>query len=346
MRFNFLILATVVLFSSCCLADSPTGKVILKELNIRDAEIKSLENGEVLTKLGSEYEQSKRELAIDSTILIKKPLSVLWEESEDATTLIPGKLILSSSEVTSEADFASLEFTTEEAEEAALVLKAKHNDDLNLGEHDLAIIQKVKAQRNGRSDIELASEAMRQILTGRYRDYMARGLQGVEPYVRKRNKSVSAGHELKLSNEQLIAVDKHFPAYFDTLVNFPASAGCCEHRFMWMKAKVRSRPTWILIHRILLSSDEAVLLTERHFYVSHTLNSLQLTLGWLPYGEDHQDTYLGIATSASSDYLTGFVGKMIRILGANKGAEMVGDVLVDIRDDLEAGNSLKEKYKD
>ena len=36
---------------------------------------------------------------------------------------------------------------------------------------------------------------------------------------------------------------------------------------------------------------------------------------------------------------------MIRVLGANKGAEMVGEVLVEIRDDLEAGVDPKDQYE-
>jgi len=55
-RLILLISSTVFLFSSACLAETPTGKEILKGLNVQDAEIKSLENGEVLTKLASEYE--------------------------------------------------------------------------------------------------------------------------------------------------------------------------------------------------------------------------------------------------------------------------------------------------
>jgi hypothetical protein len=339
MLYKFIVLLLGVSVSLVCLAASPTGEAVLKDLNMPEAEIRSLQSGEVVTRLASEYEKSKRELAIDATIVIDKPLDILLEQAEDSITLVPDKIVLSSAEITSEADFAAAGFTAGEADEAVRVLKAKRNDALNLGERDLAIIQKVKGQRNGRSDLDLASEAIRQVLTGRYRDYMTSGLEGVEPYVRKRD-SVSAGQELKLSNEQLLAVDKYYPDYFDTLVNFPGSAECCDHRFMWMKAKVRGRPTFILIHRILLASDEAVILTERHFYVSHTLNSLQLTLAWLPYGEHGDDTYLGIATSANSDYLTGFVGKLIRSLGANKGAEMMGDILVDIREDLEAGRPI------
>lgn len=326
-------------------AASADGKSLVGELNLSGKDVQKLESGEVLTKLASEYEQSPRELAIDATVLIRKPLNELASESEDDITLVPGKLILDSSEVLGEDDFAGVDFAPEEAEEAREWLNAGYGDDLNLGFEDLAIIERVRSNRGGRSDVELGSEAARQVLLHRYRQYVQGGLESIEPYARSRKKSVSAGDELRLSNETLQLIAKHFPDYYATLVDFPASADCCEHRFMWLKAKVRSRPTFILIHRILLETDEVVLLTERHFYVSHTLNSLQLTLGWLPWETGDDSTYLGIVTSANSDYLTGFVGKMIRVLGANKGAEMVGGVLSDIRDDLEAGVDPSDKYE-
>lgn len=333
-------------FYSHQVAASPTGEAILKGLNMREAEIRSLENGEVVTKLASEYEQSKRELAIDATVLINKPLDVLVEESEDDLTLIPGKMILDSREVFGEADFDSVGFSPDELEEARAFLKAGRNDKLNLGMTDLDIVQAVKQQAAGRGEIELASEIVRKILARRYREYKKSGLAGIEPYVRKgKGKTVSVGHELKLSNEQLFGIDQYFPEYLETLVHFPRGADCCEHRFMWMKAKVNKRPTFILIHRIVLDADQAVLLTERHFYISNSLNSLQLTLGWLPYSDASDSTYLGIATSANSDYLTGLTGKLIRTLGANKGAKMIGGVLEDIRDDLEAGRSPKEGHE-
>lgn len=326
-----------LLFACQLQAETPLGKTLLEGLDVDQKEITELESGEVLTKLASEYEQSPRELAIDATVIINRPLQELIEESEDAITLVPGKLILDSGELRGEADFHLVGFSEDEAEEAARWLNAEPGDELNLGERDLDIIAALKARREGRSDLELASECVRQVLARRYQDYLEGGLPAIEPYTRGRAKRVSAGAELKLSNEQLFAVDEYFPDYYDSLVNFPEDSACCEHRFMWMKARVRKRPTFILMHRIVQEPENAVLLTERHFYVSHTLNSLQLTLGWLPYKQAGENTYLGIATSANSDYLTGFIGKMIRVLGANKGAEMVGGVLADIRDDLEAG---------
>ena len=348
LRQLFFSLALITMSASLAQANSVSGKQLLQGFEVDEGEIQQLESGEVITKLASEYEQSPRELAIDATVIIRKPLDELVEESEDDISLVPGKLILDSGEVTSEEDFDGIEFASDERghKEAALWLNAKPGDDLNLGKQDLEIIARVKSNRDGRSDPELGTAAVREVLRHRYREYMNSGLAGIEPYARKRSKTISAGQELKLSNEQLFGVSDHFPEYFNTLVNFPDGSECCEHRFMWMKAKVRSRPTFILVHRIVLDQADAVLLTERHFYVSHSLNSLQLTLGWLPWEDGDENTYLGIATSANSDYLTGIVGKMIRVLGANKGAEMVGDVLVEIRDDLEAGVDPTAKYED
>lgn len=330
----------VVLAVSCPIgAEVLEGRTLLEELHVSQKEIHRLESGAVVTKLASEFEQSPRELAIDATVIVRRPLQDLIRESEDDITLVPGKLILESGELIGEADFGAVAFSEDEAEEAKRWLNAEPGDELNLGRKDLETVGSLKAHREGRSDLEVASEAVREVLKHRFRDYLSGGLSAIEPYARARGKEVSAGAELKLSNEQLFGIDKYFPAYFDTLVNFPNDGDCCEHRFMWMKAKVRKRPTFILVHRIVQDSENFALITERHIYVSHTLNSLQLTLGWLPYEQSGETTYLGIATSANSDYLTGFVGKMIRILGANKGAEMVGEVLADIRNDLEAGRA-------
>ena len=336
LKFTGSVLAVLMLMPSC-FADTADGEAVLKSLGHSAKEVQKLEAGEVITKLAAEYEQSPRELAIDATVLIRKPLDELVAESENDVTLVPGKLILDHGEISSEQDLDAVGFTSDEIEEARRWLNAKPGDDLNLGEEDLAIIQQVKANADGRSEIELASEAARKVLKRRYRAYMTGGLDAIEPYARKRKKKISAGKELKDSNETLHIVEEHFPDYYDTLVNFPSSADCCEQILVWLKAEVRDRPMFVLMHRIILETDEISLLTERHYYVSHTLNSLQLTLGWMPWKEGDQSTYLGIATSANSDFLTGLVGKMIRVLGANKGAEMVGGVLTDIRDDLEAG---------
>jgi hypothetical protein len=331
-----------LLLCSRCFAAGADGRTIVEEFHFSEKEVHKLESGEILTRLASGYQQSNRKRAIDGMVLIRKPLGELAAQSKGETTLVPGESILDSHEVFSEGDFAGVRFGPDEAGEARAWLNARYGDDLNLGRADLAIIERVKSGRGGRTDTELASEAVREVLLHRYRQYLRGGLEAIEPYARGADEFVSVGEELRASNATLQPIEKHFPRYYAALVEFPVGAGCCEHRFMWLKTMIRSRPTFTLVHRIVLVADEAVLLTERRFYISHSLNSLQLTLGWLPWRDGDDTTCLGIATSANTGYRTGFVGRVRRAFGGNEGAEMVGGVLSAIRDDLEAAGTYEE----
>ena len=116
-------------------------------------------------------------------------------------------------------------------------------------------------------------------------------------------------------------------------MDYPEGADCCKHSFYWIKVKIQRRPTFALVHRITLIGDDYALITERYYYASHSLNSLQVVVGWLPYGDG---TYMGLATSASADILSGLTGKFLRAIGRGKANELVGEVLQDIKSDLEA----------
>ena len=118
--------------------------------------------------------------------------------------------------------------------------------------------------------------------------------------------------------------------------NYPAGSDCCEHYLRWLKLKVRKRPTFALSHVVIQRTDDFVLLTERQYYVGHTANSIQITLAWLRYRED---TYMGLAVSASADILDSMMGRMLRPVGRNKAKELVSEVLEEIQSDLEAAES-------
>ena len=143
---------------------------------------------------------------------------------------------------------------------------------------------------------------------------------------------MDAGKELRLTNEQLFPVKQFLPAYYDTLVNYPASADCCEHSFMWMKLKVASRPLFALVHRVTLVGEDFASITERFLYATHTLNSLQVLVVWLPFEDG---TYMGFATSGSADMLSGFKGSLLRSVGRGAASDAVDEVVTDVRDDLE-----------
>jgi hypothetical protein len=175
---------------------------------------------------------------------------------------------------------------------------------------------------------------MRDLLITRYQAYQEKGLAGIAPYARSKKKFVSVGDELRLTTEMHEPIEEFFPEYYETLVNYPAGADCCEHRLYWLKVKIVKRPTWALVHRITLKGEDFALVTERYFYTTHSLNSLQITVAWLPYGDG--STYLGLATSASADVLSGFKGKFLRAIGRDKAGELVGGVLEEVQEELKS----------
>lgn len=122
----------------------------------------------------------------------------------------------------------------------------------------------------------------------------------------------------------------------DVIQNYPAENDCCEHYMRWLKLEIRKRPTFALSHVVIQRTNEFVLLTERQYYIGHTANSIQITLAWLPYEDD---TYMGLAVSASADILDSMLGRMLRPIGRNKAKDLVSDVLEEIRTDLESDSN-------
>jgi hypothetical protein len=320
-------------------AQETKGQEVIDGLEITPNEWAKLRQGDVVTLTGEEWEQTDRELAVDSVILVDKPLDAVLAETLDDVSLVPQKKILDVGKLAGEGDFAGVDFdvaNSNDVSEAKKLLAAKAGKSFNLSKREIAEISQLAAtlERNSPDSayVDVANQALRNLLAARYRAYLADGLNGLEPYARSKKNVVDAGTELRLTNEQLIPIQQFFPAYYDTLVNYPASADCCEHSFLWMKVKIAGRPIFALVHRVTLVGEDFALVTERYFYSTHSLNSLQVTVAWLPFEDG---TYMGLATSASADILSGFKGKVLRAVGRDTALDMVGEVLTDIRDDLD-----------
>ena len=320
-------------------AQEANAKEIIDGLEITAKEWEKLRQGDAVTISGEDWEQSDRELALDSVILVDQPLDAVLAKTLNDVSLIPQKEIRDAGELTGEGDFAGVKFdvaSSNDVTEAKKLLAAQAGKSFNFSKREISeISQLAETLEPGSPDsafIDVANQALRNILAARYRAYLVDGLNGLEPYARSRKSVVDSGKELRLTNEQLFPVNRFFPAYYDTLVNYPVSADCCEHSFMWMKLKVAGRPLFALVHRVTLVGEDFALITERFFYTTHTLNSLQVIVVWLPFEDG---TYMGFGTSASADMLSGFKGSLLRAVGRGAASDAVGEVVTDIRDDLE-----------
>ena len=338
---NVLPLLAIYAVATQASAEPVDSQAILESLDIETSELKKLEDGEVVTWSGEPYEQSKRELASDATVIIRKDLDTVLAEINEQASLIPQSVTEGYQDIVSEADFDGISFkatSDREFKEVELLHNLKKGEDYNLTPEEFTTLTaSLKATQNASREekTEAASKAIRELLLGRYRAYTKQGLAGIEPYKRGK-KNVNIGNELKVTTETLDIVEDHLPEYYNNLLNYPAGADCCQQRFRWLKVKLMKRPAFALTHSSVFKTDEILIITERHFYVTHSLNSMQITVAWLPY---EGDTYMGLAMSAQANALDTFMGRVFRGIGRNMSEEMVGDVLINIRDQLEGGEA-------
>lgn len=331
---KLLALASVILPLSV-MAQSVDGAKVLDGLGATADDIAELESGDIIAYSDEAYESTPRELAVDAVMLVDTDMAAIVEILRDAVTVIPTKLMIEHSEISSRADFSKVAYTEGDIDEVEKLFKLKAGKDFNLSAAEFDLLKsRLGPHRNASNSekIAVASDAMREILLGRYKSYRAQGLAGVDTYWRSKRKQIDVGREIKLTTDTFEPFAPEFPEFFNVMENYPSGADCCEHYFRWLKIKIHKRPAFALAHTMVQKTDQFILYTERFYYVNNTINSVQVTLSWLPY--DH-NTYMGLAMSASADILDSMLGKMLRPLGRNKGQDLVTDVMTEVRQELE-----------
>ncbi len=330
-----IICITLALTLDAALADDHmlTGEMILDGLDMSPEERRRLAAGEVVAMDGEDWESTPRELAADATVLVHKSLDDVLEQVREVPSIIPQKYLIEYGDIDADTAFDGVGYTLDEYEHADNFLQAKVGKEFNLSNEEVAEIRRFAAGANSKQQrVEAASRAMRHILRTRFASYRADGLAGVAPYQRSKKKAISIGDELRVTTETFKPFSEYYADYYRVLHDYPDGADCCDHVFRWLKARIKKKPTFALSHTIIQRHENYLLVTERHYYVSALLNSVQVTVSWVPWDED---TQMGLAVSASTDVLDSLLGKMLRGLGRNKARDLVGDVLTEIRDDLQ-----------
>ncbi len=96
--------------------------------------------------------------------------------------------------------------------------------------------------------------------------------------------------------------------------------------------KLAKRPAFALAHTMIQTTDDFAVLTERYYYVSNALNSVQITVLWVPEGDGGS---VGLAVSANADLLGSMLGRVLRPVGRSKGTSIVTGAMKDIREQLQ-----------
>ncbi len=170
-------------------AQETKGKEVTDSLEMTEKDWEKLRQGDAVTVSGEEWEQTDRELVVDSVILVDKPLDAVLAETLDNVSLIPQEKIRGIGKLTGEGDFAGVKFdiaNSKDVTEAKKLLAAKVGKSFNFSNREISeISQLAETLEPGSPDavfIDVANQALSNLLAARYRAYLVDGLNGLEPY--------------------------------------------------------------------------------------------------------------------------------------------------------------------
>lgn len=294
----------------------PTAKEIIALLELEQDQINDLERGKIIDF--EIREATQKELAIGLGMYLPFPPAKLaaFFKRGDFATIDPDVSALGELHLQSSIDdFKGFVFTYEQHEEARDLLTAQPGDQFNLSADEINSFASFRKKLLNVDEINLVTEVSRhyrQILWQRWEAYRKQGLSGIAPYARDEN-VVYPAEELRLAAAGSKLLTRFSPDLQKAWLNYPTElpAGA-EESFFWMNREVEDRPTAILSHRILLASDEGLMIVTRQFYVGHSYNSSHLIVGCLPYRDGAIVFY---THRTSTDQVAGLVSGLKHDLG-------------------------------
>ncbi len=279
-------------------------------LKLDQSQVTALHEGKIVSF--NVAEETQKELAVGLVMHLPAPPAKLitFFKQSDLAMVDPDVVKYHEIAQNDTNPFKEFMFTPDQHDEVRNLLKVKAGDRYNLSADEIksfADLKKKSTDLNEADVIESVSVQYQKILLQRFQKYQKHGLSGVASYARKKIESNPA-EELRIAAENSKLLNSFSPNLQKFWVNYPAPLppGTEEH-FSWFNRKVSDRPTAILSHRVLFSSDTGPLILTRQFFVGHTYNSSQLILGCLPYRNGSLVFY---THRTSTDLVTGLGNKL------------------------------------
>ena len=210
--------------------------------------------------------------------------------------------------------FGGVAYTAEEIKEVEKMMAIGPGKHFNYSRDEIALIKKHASRvkdnkKTGAGAIKAMSLALRDVLKGRYLAYQELGIEGLAPYQEGGSKQIYPSKELISATESLHLVKERFPHYFECLRHYPRKQHAkLAHQFFWAKQRESGRPLFMLKHWVLDVRSDHAIITERRFYLNHSLDSLQVVIGCLPHRDS---TLVVVLNQAFTEKIDVPVGKSI-----------------------------------
>jgi len=316
-----------------CAATAPKFQDIMRSADFNDDDINQVvQQGKLLKKVISS--SNEREVAMSFAALFKtRPpdlkdilLTLKMKKKVDPAVTEFGLL----SQEGSLSDFSKLILEPNGDTIANDIVNAVPGNDLNLSIEEMNTFHALKD--SGSLLKRVVEDKLREMLFTRYKSYRLKGLAGILPYARLKDKQYNPGDDLLQTSKVAKILKRESPIFYRTLVNYPNNRPeGLEESFSWVNFVMDDGiPNISLIHRMALLENEVFVYSERHFYTLRGYNSVQAIGGAFPC---EKGTAVIMSTRTSTDQVTGFGGSARRAIGARMLGNMAAQILERFREE-------------
>ena len=301
----------------------PTLEEVMADFSFSPDDVQRVRKGELVKT--TTKETTERELAAVMVFLVKAPPKELLSSFEIGKGFKSDPQVQSATEIKGEGtvdDFKSVVLQPGGDKETQRYLDAEPGDTLNLSTAEIAAFQALKSKGGaGKPQVE---EELRRMLLARYQAYRAKGLAGIAPYARGKDKQSQPADDLRRYTEAAKGVKKYAPAFYDVMLNYPQAkpAGFSES-FFCIRYAMSGRPNFTLRHRLAMPVEDAYVLADREFYVGHEYNDTQAVAALLPVENGTVVTYLNRTTT---DQLGGFGASAKQSIGRSMMSKQISEI--------------------
>ena len=210
------------------------------------------------------------------------------------------------------------------SDEAVSFLAAKPGSQFNLSTQEFQSLQTINPTQP-----EAASQAYQKILFQRWQAYRKAGLKGIAPYDRGNGTEANPEEELQIAAQSSIVLSRYFPELYKAWLNYPAVLPVgAEETFFLRNRQVENRPTAMLTHRVMLTTDAGELIVARQYYAGHSYNSNQLVIACLPYQDG---SLVFFANRIFTDQVAGFGSHLKHSIGGEQARGEMTKLLKNMR---------------
>ena len=262
-------------FSSVVYADIDE---FLKQLPFSQQEKQQILQGELVVTQVKESEG--HELAVVLAFVVETTPAALKQHFIKGTWIDLPEPILTHQKLTSAStikDLSKLKFSTKESNEIESFLSVQAGNNLNLSATEIKQFQSITPTENQADEVQKAvEEQLHKVLLSRFQAYAAGGVKAISPYQRQQGKQFYLGEYFQRITGLSPILQQYYPIFYQTLSNYPVNKPSqLQESFFALKLKVEGRPTFSLMHRMLLEEGEAFAVALRQFYVTQSYNGEQ-----------------------------------------------------------------------